>query len=72
MDGFGSLDLDAQSTGTSKSQKTPKLVYCGDGVLEEYSDDEQTNGDQTDARNPVEQKDVVDTVSAICLHLYQV
>ena len=25
----------------SKSSKTPKLIYCGDGVVEEYSSDEE-------------------------------
>ncbi len=48
MNTFGSIDLDAQSTSTSTSQsrKAPKLVYCGDGVLEEYSDDENDIGDE--------------------------
>ncbi len=63
------VDLDVVST---TSRKAPKLVYCGDGVLEEYSDDDE-NGENDeenrDAAAAKEQESQIDTVSLL-FHLF--
>lgn len=35
-----------RSSQTSRSSKTPKLIYCGDGVVEEYSSDDEEDEEE--------------------------
>jgi hypothetical protein len=50
-------DIEVANAKVLTHKKPPKLVYCGDGVLEEYSEDEE---EDTEKNQPVEE---IDTVS---------
>ena len=49
-------DIKVTGEKVLSKKKTPKLVYCGDGVLEEYSEDED---DDTKKNEPEEEIDAV-------------
>jgi hypothetical protein len=44
------------------SKKPPKLVYCGDGVLEEYSDDDELEEKKKQVEENDEKESQIDTV----------
>jgi hypothetical protein len=51
-------DIEVAGAKVLTHKKPPKLVYCGDGILEEYSEDEE----DTEKNKPVEE---IDTVSLL-------
>ena len=44
-------------------KKPPKLVYCGDGILEEYSDEEENEEEKRKEELEAASKETIDTVS---------
>lgn len=56
-----SISNESQNVSISSSKKTPKLIHCGDGVIEEYSSDEEEI--EEIESNVVKQKEQVDVVS---------
>ena len=57
---MSNCDVEISIEESKKSKKPPKLVYCGDGVLEEYSEDEEEI--QTKKKNETVVENI-DTVS---------
>jgi hypothetical protein len=57
-----SISNESQNVSLSSSKKAPKIIHCGDGVIEEYSTDEEEI-DNENIETKVVSEEQVDVVS---------